>query len=170
MPNYELDSEYMSIVSDIFSNIEYMKLKDIKHHNHTRLKHCIKISYYAYKITKKLKLDYVETARAGLLHDFYLGQVNDQKGIIKKVLLFTTKHPKEAIENSSKFFHLSEKEKDIIRTHMFPVDIYIPRYAESWIVSLVDKAVSFKEFGFKFYNKLFSKASLFIIVLLSNLR
>ena len=34
--------------------------------------HLIKVSYKSYKIAKKLDLDYVSVARAGLLHDFYL--------------------------------------------------------------------------------------------------
>ena len=45
-------------------------------------------------------------------------------------------------------------EEDIIRTHMFPIDIKIPKYAESWIVSSVDKAVSIFEFTKKFSHKL----------------
>lgn len=34
----------------------------------------IKVSYRAYKTAKKLNLDYIKTARAGLLHDFYLDE------------------------------------------------------------------------------------------------
>ena len=170
MPNYELDNEYMSIVNDILENEEFAKLKDIKHHDQTRLKHSLKVSYYAYKTAKTMRLDYKDVARAGLLHDFYLGQVNDQKGIKNKVLLFTIKHPNQAVENSKKYFELSDKEIDIIRSHMFPIDVKIPKYAESWIVSFVDKAVSFKEFGHKFSHKIAWVVNLYIVTIIDFLR
>ena len=37
---------------------------------------------------------------------------------------------------------------------MFPIDIKIPKYAESWVVSSVDKLVSTYEFSKKFSHKL----------------
>ena len=170
MPNYELDFEYMNIVRHILDNEEFKKLEDIKHHNSTRLNHCLKVSYQSYVIAKKLKLDYKEVARAGLLHDFYLGQVNDQKSVKDKVLLFTTQHPEQAVKNSLKYFDLSEREIDIIRTHMFPIDIKVPKYAESWLVSLVDKKVSAKEFSTKFSKKLSWATNMSIIMLLNILK
>ena len=165
MPNYENDIKYLSIINHIMENDEFNQIKDIKHHDSTRLNHSLKVSYYSYKIAKFLKLNYEDVARGGLLHDFYLGQVNDQKKVKDKFLLFTTKHPNEALDNSVKHFELSDKEKDIIVSHMFPVDIKVPKYAESWIVSLVDKFVSTKEFGYKFYYK-FSWIFNFIFILI----
>ncbi len=170
MPDYKNDINYMNLVNHIFDNEEFMKLDDIKHHNSTRLNHCIKVSYYSYKVAKKLGLNYEEVARAGLLHDFYLGQVSEQKKIKDKFLLFTTRHPEQAVQNSLKYFNLNEREQDIIRTHMFPIDIKIPKYAESWVVSLVDKYVSAKEFGYKFSSRLSWAANLYILMILRNLR
>ena len=167
MPNYRLDYEYMNIVKHILENEEFMKLDSIKHHNDTRLSHSLKVSYKSYVIAKKLKLDYEEVARAGLLHDFYLGQVNEQSSLKNKILLFTTQHPNQAVKNSLKYFYLSDKEIDIIRTHMFPVDIKVPKYAESWLVSLVDKVISTKEFSAKFSNKISWAANVSIIMLLN---
>lgn len=165
MPNYENDKQYMRIVRHILDNDEFSKLKDIKHHEQTRLNHCLKVSYYAYIIAKKLGLSYEEVARAGLLHDFYLGQVKEQKKVKDRLLLFTTKHPEQALDNSLKYFELTEKEQDIIRTHMFPIDIKIPKFAESWLVSFVDKAVSTKEFGYKFSSKLSWVANAYLLII-----
>lgn len=170
MPNYELDNIYMNIVDEIINNEQFMKLDTIRHHNSTRLNHSIKVSYYSYVLARKLKLNYVEVARAGLLHDFYLGQVKEEKGIKNKVKLFTFQHPEEAVINSEKYFEISEMERDIIRTHMFPIDIKIPRYAESWLVSIVDKYVSAKEFGYKFSTKLSWMTNVYIIMLFRGLR
>lgn len=165
------DEEYNLIVSSILSTKEFSEsMGQIKHHNSTRLNHLLKVSYYSYKISKYLGLDYEEVARAGLLHDFYLDSVYDQKSIKDKVLLYTMKHPQAALENSKKFFKLSEKEEDIIRTHMFPVDIKVPKYAESWVVSLVDKSISTAEFGNKFGRKALYHANVFLIFVLNLMR
>ena len=85
------DEEYNSIVSSILTTKEFSEtMSHIKHHNSTRLNHLLKVSYYSYKISKYLRLDYEEVARAGLLHDFYLDSVSDQKNIKDKVLLYTS--------------------------------------------------------------------------------
>lgn len=170
MPNYEEDAQYVKIISHIMDNNDFRQLDNIQHHNDTRLNHSLKVSYYSYKIAKALRLDYKDVARAGLLHDFYLGQVNEQQSIKDRFLLFTTKHPNEALVNSLKYFELSDKEKDIIRTHMFPVDIKIPKYAESWLVSLVDKFVSTKEFSYKVSHRLSWVNNLYILIVLKFMR
>lgn len=148
------DYNYKYIVSDIIENSEFRKLDDIKHHGGSRLQHSLKVSYYSYLIAKALRLDYEATARAGVLHDFYFERTKEKKRAIDKVKLFSTGHPKDAVTNASFLFNLSDKEKDIIKAHMFPIDYRIPKYVESWIVSFVDKAVSFKEFGTKFNYQL----------------
>ena len=167
MPNYEKDEQYTKIINQIMQQDDFSKMKYIQHHNDTRLNHSLKVSYYSYKIAKALRLDYEDVARGGLLHDFYLGQVNEQETIKDKILLYTTKHPNEALNNATKYFDISAKERDIIRTHMFPIDIKVPRYAESWIVSLVDKGVSIKEFYHKFSTKLSWTANLYLLMLLN---
>lgn len=165
------DEEYNQIVSSILTTKEFSEtMSQIKHHNSTRLNHLLKVSYYSYKISKYLRLDYEEVARAGLLHDFYLDSVCEQETLKDKVLLYTTRHPQAAVENSKKFFHLSEKEEDIIRTHMFPIDVKIPKYAESWIVSFVDKGISTAEFGHKFGHQALHYVNVCLILLLNFMR
>ena len=68
----EFDREYRQIVYHILVNEEFHKIKSIEHHGVTRYDHSLKVSYYSYKIAKFLHLDYEETARGGLLHDFFL--------------------------------------------------------------------------------------------------
>lgn len=55
------------------------------------------------------------------------------------------KHPKIALENSKKLFDLNEKEKDIILKHMWPLTLSLPKYKESFIVTLADKYSTFIE-------------------------
>mgnify|MGYP002858402837 CR=1 FL=1 len=166
MPNYEDDIEYMNLVYDILKNSEVNKMSEIQHHRDTRLNHSIKVSYRSYKLARYLKLNYKSVARAGLLHDFYFEQVSEQEKVKDKVYLLLDKHPQDAIQNSLKYFELSDMEKDIIRTHMFPFDIKIPRYFESWLVSVVDKAVSVKETYYRFNKELSWATNVYILVML----
>ena len=143
----EKDSSYINIVDHILKNNEFNEIKKIEHHGTTRYAHSLRVSYYSYKISKLLHLDYVETARAGLLHDFFISGEERNK---KDRFVSTFVHPKKAVDNSIRVFGLNEKEMNIIRSHMFPINITLPKYAESWIVSLVDKAVGTYEFCKKF--------------------
>lgn len=170
--NYiECDEEYKKIVAPIMSNEEFVSSMDnIRHHDSTRLNHMLKVSYKSYKIAKTLKLDYEEVARAGLLHDYYLESVYEQDKIKDKVALYTINHPKTAVENAKEIFGINDKEEDIIRTHMFPIDVKVPKYAESWIVSFVDKGVSTVEFARKFGYQLKSSTNIMAIFILNVLR
>lgn len=137
------DLKYLRIVNDILENDEFQKTKSITHHGMTRYDHSVRVSYYSYKIAKLLFLDYEDVARAGLLHDFFF---TDNQNIRMKTRMYTLyNHPKFALNNACQNFELSEKEKDIIRSHMFPVNIYVPRYLESWIVDLTDNVVAIFE-------------------------
>lgn len=128
--------EYNNIVNDILNNREFKKLEDFKHHGTNRLEHSIRVSYYSYRFCKKLGLDYVSAARGGLLHDFFVNKYKDSSK--KRDLLVN--HPVFALYNSKKHFVLNDIEKDIIKTHMFPVNVrFIPKYKESYIITFIDK-------------------------------
>ena len=148
------DKEYKKIVKDIFRNVEFKKLCNIEHHGISRMEHSIKISYYSYKIAKKLGMDYVSVARGGLLHDFFLDG-DERNG--KEKFLDTFTHPKRALETSMKHFNVNNIEKNIIVSHMFPIYISLPKYKESVLVNLIDKVIGSKElirgFGCKFRYK-----------------
>lgn len=150
MVKYNKDHTYTHIVNPILENKDFKQIEAIEHHGTSRMDHSLRVSYYSYMIAKVCRLDYDQVARAGLLHDFYLDRTTDYEKTKDKFLLFTTKHPVTAVENAKRYFALTEKEEDMIKSHMFPVDYRVPKYAESWIVSFVDKFVSFYEFGKKF--------------------
>lgn len=164
---FEKDAEYIGLVSDILELDEFKQMEHIKHHDNNRLQHSLKVSYYSYKIAKMMHVDYIDASRGGLLHDFFLERTVDYDKIKDKVLLYTTKHPLDALENAKTFFDLTEKEEDIIKCHMFPLDYRVPKYMESWIVNLVDTGLSTHEFGKKFSYKLNYAANLFAIVFLN---
>ena len=140
------DKEYKKIVKDIFRNVEFKKLCNIEHHGISRMEHSIKISYYSYRIAKKLGMDYVSVARGGLLHDFFLD--GDERNR-KRKFLDTFVHPKKALSTSINYFNVNEIEKNIIVSHMFPIYLSLPKYKESILVNLVDKVIG----GFELFNE-----------------
>ena len=161
------DKEYKKIVKDIFRNTEFKKLYNIEHHGISRMEHSIKISYYSYRVAKKLGMDYVSVARGGLLHDFFLD--GDERNC-KRKFLDTFSHPKRALSTSVSNFDVNDIEKNIIVSHMFPIYLSIPKYKESVLVNFIDKAVGFKElvrgFSCKFYYK-FKYTYVFLLLLVS---
>ena len=138
------EKQYINIVSDILEHNEFKKTKYITHHGLNRYDHSVRVSYYSYKFAKLFRLDYDETARAGLLHDFFL--VDNEVISVKEKMNTLVNHPKYAERYAAKYFELSDKERDIIRSHMFPISVVaVPKYAESWLVNVVDNAVSICE-------------------------
>lgn len=167
MFHIENDEKYMLIVDDIINNYHFNKLKKIEHHGTTRFNHSIRVSYFSYKVSKRLGLDYMATARAGLLHDFF---ESSQDRTMQDKFFSTFTHPKKAVENAILEFQIDGKQMDIIRSHMFPFNLSVPKYIESWLVSTVDKVVGMYEFSKKFNTKLSYVTNLFILFLINNIK
>ena len=118
MNNTYNDFEYLNIIKSIINNNEYKEIGNCLHHGTSRLKHSLRVSYYSYKVAKLLNLDYKETAIGGLLHDFF---ITDNYNKVNKKVSSTFKHPKIALSNANEIFNITEKEQDIIVSHMFPI-------------------------------------------------
>lgn len=143
------DTTYYNLIKDIDNNNEFQKLKSIKHHGLTRYNHSYRVSYYSYIFAKKLDLNVKEVARAGLLHDFFF-DVNNTK--IDKLKSFYN-HPKKALEITKNDFEINKLEENIIKSHMFPISLELPKYKESLLVSIVDKIVASYEFYLSYKYK-----------------
>ena len=50
------DAEYLTIVNPILENKEFQRIGGCIHHGTTRLYHLMRVSYYSYKIARKLNL------------------------------------------------------------------------------------------------------------------
>lgn len=162
------DNEYKILIDDILKNEDFLKIDEIEHHGTSRLMHSMRVSYYSYRIAKKMKLNYTDVARAGLLHDFFMSYDDRTK---KERFLSTFTHPKYALINASNNFNLNSREKDIIRTHMFPINLAIPKYAESWLVGITDKFVAFYEFASSYrYQLSYATDYLYFFLILSFLK
>lgn len=136
----DLEHGYYELIEDLLESEHVQKMKEFIQHGGTScFQHCINVSYYNYIICKFLSLDAKSGARAGLLHDMFLYDWHSyvrEKG--QKLHGFT--HALKALENVEKYFWLNEIEKDIIKKHMFPLNLFaFPKYRETAIIILVDK-------------------------------
>jgi len=135
------DEEYFKCVEDLLCS-DPVKLMDeyVQHGSTTTLEHCINVSYQLYKISKKLKLDYKSSARAGLLHDMFLYDWHSEPKADSFFNQHGFTHAKTALDNACKYFELNDKEKDIIEKHMWPLTLTkLPKYKESFLITVVDK-------------------------------
>lgn len=146
------NKEFTSLIEDIEHNKKFNKLNKELHHGISRYEHSYRVASWTYKVCNFLKMSKcAETTRAALLHDFYIDSDLDSAKNYQKL----GEHPNKALENSMKYFELDEVQQDIIKTHMFPCNKNIPKYKESWLVSLIDKTVGA-------YEMLRFKSSLYI--------
>ena len=97
------DKEFLQITDDIISNPSFAKLKELSHHGINRYDHSLSVAYISYKIAKKLNLNYYQTARGGLLHDFF--DTNYQLGFWGRFQSIV-RHPEIAVKNSQILFGL----------------------------------------------------------------
>lgn len=163
LENYYKDIKYYRIVSDILDNEKFKRLVNYRHHGMTRFDHSLRVSYHSYRLAKKFKLNYEAVARAGLLHDFFVNEDLSEK----KQSLSAFFHPYYSLDNACNYFELSEMEKDIIITHMFPTLPHkVPKYLESWLVSVVDKIIATEEFYISYVRQYTYKLSnLYLMIL-----
>lgn len=151
--------EFENIIKEIAENQTVQEMKNFKQHYDTSCyDHCANVAYISYRICKKLKLDYVSTARAAMLHDLFLYDWRKRQDGRKGLHAFT--HPKTAVENAKKLFELSEKEQDIILKHMWPLTIKLPKYPESYVVTIADKYSAICESCSNYRDTIFTKKML----------
>lgn len=141
--NYDLFNE---ILSECETHENFLKSKDYMAHGKQSLyEHVVYVarSCYEYSILHNKKVSLRELTRGALLHDYYLYDWHVLEG---RQRLHGLRHPLIALKNAKLEFDLSDKEKDIIKKHMWPLTLFaIPRYRESFYVMWFDKVCAIKE-------------------------
>ena len=78
------------------------------------------------------------------MHDYFLYDWHDKyRDNYQRLHGFY--HPGIALRNAQKEYSLSDREKDIIKKHMWPLTIIPPACREAWIVTAADKYCSLLE-------------------------
>lgn len=144
--NEQNDDGFFAAVRGIWDSPEVQSLQQYEQHLEIdRLQHITSVSFLAYEVSKRLGLDYRSAARAAVMHDlFYYDWRDGETGRWHK--LHGYKHPKYAALNARELYPaLSEKERDIILHHMWPLTLPLPTSREGFVVSLSDKYCAARE-------------------------
>jgi len=141
-----MQQHYYELIADLLVLHEVQALKCYRHHiMTTRFQHSLNVSYYNYKLCRLFRLDEKSAARAGLLHDLYF---YDTKQYTKSgcSIKHSQYHPMAALDNVQQIMSINEREQDMIVKHMWPVTSQRPKYAETYILTFVDKYCALLEF------------------------
>lgn len=117
----------------------------IQHGKTSTYEHCHDVARLSFLLNRRLGLKANEDILlpAAFLHDLYLydwhipGPGNRWHGYT---------HADIARRNAKKHFDVCGKVDDIIRTHMWPLNLTrVPKSKEAWIVCMADKIISTRE-------------------------
>lgn len=132
---------------DILESHNYRQTREhIQHGDMTVQRHTMDVARYSLFISQKLRItcDRQALIRGALLHDYFLYDWHD-KDHVNFARLHGFKHPNIALKNAEEEYQLSDREKDIIKKHMWPLTVMPPTCREAWIVTAADKYCSLME-------------------------
>lgn len=144
-----MDSNYIEMIKyygkEILESQNMQKEKlFIQHGNISVFDHSINVAIECLKLVHKLGIpvDLKTLIRGALLHDYFLYDWHQSD---KSHRLHGFKHAKTALINAQKEYELNKIEKNMIYCHMFPLNLRIPKYRESIILTIADKIVATSE-------------------------
>ena len=139
-----MERDIIECVRELMTNSNLSLMAEFKQHGNTScLAHTRGVVYCALAIAKKLHININkrELIRGGILHDYFLYDWHDGNG--RQIHGFT--HPYAALRNADRDYKLTDRERDIIKKHMFPLTVIPPMYREAWLICIADKICACKE-------------------------
>lgn len=134
---------FLDCISDLIESEVVQKMCNFTQHGDTTtFDHCLMVSFKSFQFCRKFNLDYRAAARGGLLHDLFLYDWHDKD---LGVNLHGFYHPGIALRNAEKAFVLDDKEKEIIKKHMWPLTVVPPKCREAYVICYFDKTCTLKE-------------------------
>lgn len=118
--------------------------KFMQHGNISVFEHSVAVAIECLKLAHKLGIpvDQKTLIRGALLHDYFLYDWHEKD---KSHRLHGFRHAKKALSNAEKEYELNNIEKNMIYCHMFPLNLRIPKYRESILLTIADKIIATKE-------------------------
>lgn len=134
---------FLDCISDLIESEVVQKMCNFTQHGDTTtFDHCLMVSFKSFQFCRKFNLDYRAAARGGLLHDLFLYDWHDKD---LEISLHGFYHPGIALRNAEKAFVLDDKEKEIIKKHMWPLTVVPPKCREAYVICYFDKTCTLKE-------------------------
>ena len=138
MSKHDLNTAaFLQCVGPLLESPQVKAMKQWRHHRDiTCYEHSVFVSYVSFRLARYLGWDYRSAARAGLLHDRYLYDPADKSA---HPGLQCLDHPEFALRNAVALCpDLSDRERNAIVSHMFPLSLHLPRCREALVVNLAD--------------------------------
>ena len=134
---------FLDCIGDLLESEVVQKMCNFTQHGDTTtFDHCLMVSFKSFQFCRKFNLDYRAAARGGLLHDLFLYDWHDKDLDIN---LHGFYHPGIALRNAEKAFVLDDKEKEIIKKHMWPLTVVPQKCREAYVICYFDKTCTLKE-------------------------
>ncbi len=130
---------------DIFAAANMQQERNyVQHGTVTCYEHSVSVAYVSVWLARcmGLRVDSASLIRGALLHDYFLYDWHRAEEAGK---WHGFRHAQRALDNAQRDFHLNAVEQDVIRKHMFPLNLRPPRYRESVLVSCADKLCALGE-------------------------
>jgi uncharacterized protein len=133
--------EFENAVGDLLLLPEVQRLRSYRHHRTNRYEHTMRVARWSFRVARCLGLDERSAARGAVLHDLFFHDKSCRpEGYEGSAFV---QHPEEAAQNARAVTELSDKEENIILSHMWPVSLrHLPRSPEAVLVNLVDDVVA----------------------------
>ena len=117
----------------------------IQHGCVTTYEHCMRVAAISFWLNRRLNLgcDEASLVRGAFLHDFYLYDWHEPH---PEAGLHGFSHPAIALANAEQRYTLNDRERNVIRSHMWPLTLLTPpRCREAAVVCVADKMSSATE-------------------------
>ncbi len=117
--------------------------KNVQHGDMSVREHCVRVAKTSVSLAAILgmKVRRKDLVRGALLHDYFQYDWHSPEHCgLKNLHGFY--HPGTALKNAEQEFELTDCERDIIKKHMWPLTVRLPKCKEAWIVTMADKYCS----------------------------
>ena len=116
----------------------------IQHGNVSVYEHSLSVAVMCLRIKKYLpfKVNTHSLVRGALLHDYFL---YDWHVADKSHKWHGFRHARSSWKNARRDFALNAVEENMILSHMFPLNLSVPKYRESVILCIADKICALSE-------------------------
>lgn len=143
----KIESELRRYASDILHSENFNSSKNNMQHGTISVKeHSIQVARQSVLLSDLLGVAHNrrDLVRGALLHDYFLYDWHhiDRENPHR---LHGFYHPARALKNAAAEYELTDRQKEIIVKHMWPLTIKPPMCREAWIVTAADKYCSFLE-------------------------
>ncbi len=141
----EDEKEFRQILTEVCKNSRLLQSNQYIQHGATSVfRHSVAVAYVSFWLARKMhaRVEEKTLIRGALLHDYFLYDWHEKDASHKWHGFY---HAEKALKNAMEDFDLNKVEKDMIRRHMFPLNLRPPRYKEAWILCGADKLCSSKE-------------------------